>query len=148
MKIYIASKLENFANVQTLRDCLKESGHEITYDWTVHGPVYRAGLERVREVAEAETKGVLAADLVIVLWPGGRGTHVEMGIALGSGKAVIFVSGDERHHTATTETCAFYHHRSVRRCYTMPEALLEVERLSKYTGDGIRAGSPFVHHHV
>jgi nucleoside 2-deoxyribosyltransferase len=128
MKIYIASKLENFEHVQALRDSLRTLGHVITYDWTVHGPVYRSGLERVREVAEAETLGVLNADLVIVLWPGGRGTHVEFGIALGAGIPIIFVSGDERHHQATTETCAFYHHPRVTRAYTLPEALLEVER--------------------
>jgi nucleoside 2-deoxyribosyltransferase len=132
MKIYIASKLENFENVHALRDCLRENGHEITYDWTLHGPVYGSGLARVREVAEAEAQGVLAADIVIVVWPGGRGTHVEMGMAIAARKVVIFVSGDERHHTATTETCAFYHHPSVRRAYTLPEALLEVERLKKY----------------
>jgi hypothetical protein len=129
MKIYIASKLENFANVQCLRDCLRSAGHQITYDWTVHGPVYASGLARVREVAEAETLGVLNADLVIVLWPGGRGTHVEFGIALGASIPIIFVSGDERHHQATTETCAFYHHPRVTRCHTMPEVILEVERI-------------------
>lgn len=28
-----------------------------------------------------------------------------------------------------TETCAFYHHPTVRRAYTLPEAVLFVEQL-------------------
>lgn len=115
MKYYIASKLENHIAVTELRDVLASLSHEITYDWTVHGPVYRSGLARVREVAVDEAQGVLAADFVVVLWPGGRGTHVELGMAIAAGKPVIFISDNEAHHEATTETCAFYHHPLVRR---------------------------------
>ena len=115
MKYYIASKLENHAEHNRVRDMLNALGHEITYDWTHHGPVYRSGLDRVREVAQLETQGVLDADFVVVLWPGGRGTHVELGVALAAGKPVIFISAVEDHHAATQETCAFYHHPLVRR---------------------------------
>lgn len=123
MKIYIASKLENHAAVASLRDTLTALGHEITYDWTVHGPVYRSGLARVAEVAVDEANGVRRADIVAVLWPGGRGTHVELGIALGMEKTVVFISDNEAHHEATTETCAFYHHPFVRRFRTVEEAM-------------------------
>jgi nucleoside 2-deoxyribosyltransferase len=115
MKYYIATKLENHAEHNRVRDHLAKLGHEITYDWTPHGPVYRSGLERIREIAELETKGVLDADVVIVLWPSGRGTHVELGMAIAAGKPVIFISSLQAHHEATTETCAFYHHPLVKR---------------------------------
>lgn len=129
MKYYIASKLENHPAHNLLRDALAVHGHEITYDWTVHGPVYRSGLARVREVAVDETKGVLDADFVVVLWPGGRGTHVELGMAIAAGKPVIFVSDVEAHHEATTETCAFYHHPLVRRGRAPYEVLLLLESI-------------------
>lgn len=115
MKYYIASKLENHAEHNRVRDFLNSLGHEITYDWTHHGPVYRSGLDRVREVAELETQGVIDADFVVVLWPGGRGTHVELGIALAARKPVLLITHVEAHHEATTETCAFYHHPLVTR---------------------------------
>lgn len=99
MKYYIASKLENHAAHNRLRDVLAELGHQITYDWTPHGPVYGSGLDRVREVAELETKGVLDADFVVVLWPGGRGTHVELGMALAADKPVIYSSATCRRTT-------------------------------------------------
>jgi nucleoside 2-deoxyribosyltransferase len=123
MKYYIASKLENHAAVNRLRDRLKALGHEQTYDWTTHGPVYRSGLDRIVHVADAERNGVYQADFVVVLLPGGRGTHVEMGIAIGLEKTVVFISDVAAHHEATAETCAFYHHSFVRRYRTVDEAM-------------------------
>ena len=121
MKYYIATKLENHAEHNRVRDILNALGHEITYDWTKHGPVYRSGLGRIREVAELETRGVLDSDFVVVLWPSGRGTHVELGMAIAAGKPVVFISDMEAHHQATQETCAFYHHPLVRRCRDVSE---------------------------
>ena len=123
MKYYIATKLENHAEHNRLMAALNDLGHECTYDWTVHGPVYEKGLGRVRAVAVLEALGVKEADEVIVLWPGGRGTHVELGIALGAGKPVNFISAVEGHHEATVETCAFFHHPLVRRYRDMEEYL-------------------------
>lgn len=123
MKFYIASKLENHAAVNRLRDQLVALGHEQTYDWTTHGAVYRSGLDRIVHVADAERNGVFQADFIVVLWPGGRGTHVEMGIAIGLEKKVHFISAVEDHHGATPETCAFYHHSFVRRYRTVEEAM-------------------------
>lgn len=113
MKYYIATKLENHAAHNKLRDELAALGHSCTYDWTHHGPVYRSGLARIEEVAQLEFEGVAKADTVIMLWPGGRGTHVELGMAIALGKRCVIVSDVEDDHGATSETCAFYHHPAV-----------------------------------
>lgn len=110
MRYYIATRLENHENHNALRDLLAAHGHEITYDWTAHGPVWQEGTDRIREVAELEAKGVLEADLVIVLLPGGRGTHVELGMAIAAGRKVLLQSPHRQLLGATPETCAFYHH--------------------------------------
>ena len=39
MKFYIASKLENYKQVQYLAGKLKDAGWVHTYDWTLHGSV-------------------------------------------------------------------------------------------------------------
>ena len=114
MKFYIATKLENHREHNRIRDLLHSAGHEITYDWTHHGPVYKDGLDRVREIAVLESQGVIDADAVIVLWPGGRGTHVELGIAIALGKRIVLFTDVDGHHESTPETCAFYHHPYVR----------------------------------
>jgi nucleoside 2-deoxyribosyltransferase len=114
LKYYIATKLENHAEHNRIRDLLNARGHECTYDWTHHGPVHSRGLDVVQEVAIAEAKGVIESDVVIVLWPGGRGTHVELGVALGRQIPVILWTEVEGHRVASPETCAFYHHPLVR----------------------------------
>ena len=123
MKFYIATKLENHSAHNRVMEALQKTGHVCTYDWTIHGPVYTEGLARVRQVAILEWNGVYNADVVIVLWPGGRGTHVELGMALALAKRVIFVSNVDDHHEATTETCAFYHHPAVKRFRSESEAI-------------------------
>jgi hypothetical protein len=110
MRYYIATKLERHAEHNQVRDLMARFGHQITYDWTAHGPVWRDGADRIREVSELEMKGVVTADLVIVLLPGGRGTHAELGMALARGKRVLLHSCDPVPLGAAPETCAFYHH--------------------------------------
>lgn len=114
MKFYIASKLENAENVRRLAVVLVAAGWEHTYDWTAHGNVRGDGpvdLARVRLVGRAEARAVLLADVVIVLLPGGRGTHVEMGIAIGSDdcKALWLVSSDAAVFGGTEASSTFYH---------------------------------------
>lgn len=82
MKFYIATTLDNWCVHNLVRDILSKQGHEITYDWTIHGPAWPKGLDFVREIALNECSGVLHADFVVVLLPAGRGTHVELGMAI------------------------------------------------------------------
>lgn len=110
MKYYIASALENIEVVRRVRDYLKSFGHEITYDWTSHGPVWSKGLKVCEEVCQLEINGVLNADIVIVLWPGGRGTHAELGMSIVAGKRIIFYSPVTGHHTPSSDLCIFYLH--------------------------------------
>lgn len=113
MKAYIATRLERHADHNALRDALAEVGIGLSYDWSVHGPVWRDGLDRIKEVSCLEMDGVAQADVVIVLLPGGRGTHAELGMALATGKPVILNASEADHEAffgAVPETCAFYHH--------------------------------------
>lgn len=117
---YIASKLENAPRVRDLRDHLLAAGWEITYDWTVHGSVRGPDMprERIADVADREVNGVLDADVLIVLLPGGRGTHTELGVALafeiGDDFRVVLWSATPDVDFGTTEaTSAFYHHPGV-----------------------------------
>lgn len=121
MKYYIATLLQNMEQHNTVRDWLNTQGHEITYDWTTHGPVFSQGLERCKEVAVLEEQGVVEADVVIVLWPGGRGTHIEMGMAISLGVPVVMLTTVEEHYQCCPETCAFYHHPCVELVKSMDE---------------------------
>lgn len=115
MKFYIATRLERAARAELLALHLTLAGHEITYPWWQHGAVGREGSERLIQVSILETQGVLTADAVIALLPGGRGTHAELGIALGAGKPVIVWDETNEAFQLTDATCAFYWHPLVHQ---------------------------------
>lgn len=128
-KYYIASGLENAGNVRVLKKVLDQAGWEHTYDWTVHGAV---DVDRLPEVAKDEEEGVAVADVVIVLLPGGRGTHTELGIALafaaasaesGQDPRICVFSANPGDFEIKGQTCAFYHHPCVERFTSMDEMI-------------------------
>lgn len=114
MKFYLASGLDNIESARFFRDGLVRAGHEQTYDWTQHGAVAAHGIERIREVAAAELRGVEAADFAVVVLPGGRGTHFEMGAAHAMGKPIFVYAPRLSLVDAHPDTCAFYHLPGVR----------------------------------
>lgn len=87
-KLYIATAYGNRAEAQALQALLKAQGHTLSHDWTTQTDPTVAGLE--------DFNGVMKADcLVVIAHPEMRDTLAELGIALGSGKAV-YVLGAER----------------------------------------------------
>ncbi len=97
------------------REALKICGHEITYDWTLHGSVKSVSKERLREVAELMLDGIAEADFVVVLLPGGSGTHLELGFAIAKGKRVFLHTEDALLYELGPQTIAFYHHPDITR---------------------------------
>lgn len=112
-RFYIATQIERAKDHNTIRDLLIQCGHELTYDWTTHGNVRRTSQELLTSVSHKMIDAILAADVVIVLLPGGKGTHTEFGAALASGKKVIVHCEDEEVFLPTEKTNAFYHHRLI-----------------------------------
>lgn len=116
MKFYIASGLENVETVKKVAAALKAAGYTQTYDWAVHGSVQGRGERIIRKVGHAEKEGVLAADLLVALLPGGRGTHMEMGIALGAGnKRILLCADSENRLMQDCRVCALYYNGEIER---------------------------------
>lgn len=115
MQFYIATSLSRAAAHRMVRDALKACGHEIVYDWTLHGSVKSVSKERLREVATLELGGIAKADFVVVLLPGGSGTHLELGFSIAKGKRVFLHSEDPLAFELGPQTNAFYHHPDVTR---------------------------------
>lgn len=140
MKFYIASGLANAEMVTALAKVLKARRWKHTYDWTAHGSVKGGGVARLTEVAENEMEGVRTADIIIVLLPGGRGTHAELGGASALNKPVFIWAESDEHFRPDTQTCAFYWNRNVTRVVGDRSRLLEklfewassVEKVAKH----------------
>lgn len=126
MKFYVASGVSNAEKVNQAASVLKEAGHERTYDWTTHGDVSKADPNFKQHVASSESRGVLEAELVVLLLPGRFGTHAELGIALASAgnKRILLWSETAAPFDGTEGFCVFYHHPAVERVVCPFEELL------------------------
>lgn len=111
LKVYIAASLGGLDEAKAVMQAVRQAGGHITYDWTEGGRVTDLATDAPR-VSSAEIEGVRAADVLVLLIPGGRGAHVELGAALALGLPVIVVGG---HHDEI-----FYHHPLVVRLPPSP----------------------------
>jgi hypothetical protein len=77
---------------------LDQHGWSASYDWTLGLPELLAEPvpddAAMGELASRRMAGVMDADVFIMLLPTGRDAHVELGVALALGKAVLLVYGD------------------------------------------------------
>lgn len=118
MRFYVATGLENATAAIVLSSLLVSKGWTNTYEWMKHGAVWMHGAARTAEVSMLELEGVASAKVVIALLPGGRGTHVELGSALGRAHRGalegrlhdprIIVHGNHEQLAFGQNICAFY----------------------------------------
>lgn len=114
MNFYMASSFRNIEDVRFINDQLIKRGHHLTYDWTQS--------ERVETVAELnrigqlELDAVQASDYLILVLPAGKGSHVELGIALTVQIPVFLCMLDSTSWTGS-EASTFYHVCDVRPCF-------------------------------
>jgi nucleoside 2-deoxyribosyltransferase len=81
MKIYVASKFEEYPRVREIMAALIEAGHTITYDWTNCD-------QFTVEQAAKDMDGVLSADALVFIAEENlpyKGAYVEFGIAVARG---------------------------------------------------------------
>ena len=118
LKVYVASRLENAAAVRVMYAVLHDAGLQVAYDWTRDGDVRGRGVMARREVSEKEIRAVRESDALVLLCPGGRGAHVELGAALALGIAVVVVGPIDG-----LSDPAFYSHPRVARVADAPQAV-------------------------
>lgn len=106
MKFYIGSGLKNYKLVNYYAKILKENGLEETYNWVknIKNDITKKDLEKY---AEEETQAIVNSDIIIILLPAGRGTHVELGMALTINKK-IFLCSETNEEFNIKNTVAFY----------------------------------------
>ncbi|RDI39121.1 nucleoside 2-deoxyribosyltransferase [Falsibacillus pallidus] len=105
-KFYVASSFRNIEQVRSISGQLKNKGYVQTYDWTDNSRA--STIKDLRDIGEKERIAVKDADFIIVLLPAGKGSHIELGIALGQGKPIFLHSPDDKVMNFET-TSTFYH---------------------------------------
>lgn len=106
MKFYIGSGLKNYKLVNYYAKILKENSLEETYNWVknIKNDITKKDLEKY---AKEETQAIVNSDIIIILLPAGRGTHVELGMALALNKK-IFLCSETNEEFNIKNTVAFY----------------------------------------
>jgi nucleoside 2-deoxyribosyltransferase len=106
---YLATRKDRSEQAAPLLQALKAHGWVRTFTWTGD----EIDSDQHAEIALAELAGVREADVLIVLLPGGYGTHVEIGAALALGKPVILHAAD-RETLEKPYPCVFHYHPGVK----------------------------------
>ena len=109
-RFYLSTRKDRGAQAVVLLEALETQGWERTLDWTAQKSV---GPDGYADIAMAEIAAVREADVLVVLLPGGYGTHVEIGAALALGKPVILHAPD-RKTLDTPYPCIFHYHPRVK----------------------------------
>ncbi|WP_100373600.1 group-specific protein [Bacillus sp. FJAT-45037] len=134
MNFYVASSFSNHQSVRYVSRQLKCLGYTHTYDWTLNGRA--RSLEELRTVGMNEKQGVEDAQFVIVLLPGGNGTHTELGIAISLRKQIYLHTTEEALNDLET-TCTFYHLPEVTHCTGSLDDLVSLiqndQKIKKHT---------------
>lgn len=112
MKFYIASSFQNIKQVRELAELLKGKGWKHTYDWTENQKA--ESYSRLAEIGKKEMNAVSESDLLIVILPAGKGSHIEMGIALALEKSIYLFSTCKSAYNFD-QTSTFYHVDVVNR---------------------------------
>lgn len=94
MNFYIGSGFKNCELVNYYSKILEENGWHHTYNWTKNA-IGDETIEDLIEYANLEQKAILDADAIIILLPAGRGTHIELGMALALNKQIFLCSTTE-----------------------------------------------------
>ena len=129
MKFYVASGIKNKEEVQVVYDKLKESGHEVTADWTRTDDIPEddrdKSKEYVRSIAKRDFEGIRECDVFVLISdpPEGRSMYVELGVALSMletiGKPIIYIVGPRNSESV------FYYHPLVKRADSWEEIIEE-----------------------
>lgn len=106
MKFYIGSSFKNYELVNYYSKILEENGWEHTFNWTKYIDNYET-TEDLINYSNLEQEGIANSDVVIILLPGGRGTHIELGISLALNKK-IFLCSSNKDEFSLENTVNFY----------------------------------------
>ncbi|GAB2556087.1 nucleoside 2-deoxyribosyltransferase [Gracilibacillus alcaliphilus] len=103
---YVASSFKNIDKVREVSHSMKRKRFIQTYDWTLHSRA--ATVADLQAIGHAEKEAVTEADIIIVILPAGKGSHIELGMAIAQGKQIYLYDTDQQvNNMASTST--FYH---------------------------------------
>lgn len=122
LKFYVASSFQNINQVRTLTNRLTQMGWQLTYDWTLNERADSA--EKLQRIGLLEKAAIEDSELVLIVLPGGKGTHVELGLAIAGKKKILLYAPDHKIMDAEFST-TFYHLPEIEKCFGSIEMCID-----------------------
>lgn len=94
MNFYIGSVFKNIELVNYFSKKLQEKNWNHTYNWALNINDDESKEDMI-EYSKLEIDGIKKSDITIIILPAGRGTHIELGIALALNKKIYLCSENE-----------------------------------------------------
>ena len=123
MKFYIGSGFKNVDRVRDLSNELKKLGWIHTYIWA-EVEVGSETREELVTYSRLELAAIEDSDIVIIILPAGRGTHIEMGYAMALGKRIVLYTSDEEEFSLDN-TVNFYQIPEIEKIVGDKETLIK-----------------------
>jgi nucleoside 2-deoxyribosyltransferase len=109
-RFYLATRKDRAKEADEISETLKKHGWERTLTWKSEE---NRDAEDHSRIAVDEMDAIRKADVLIVSFPAGRGTHVEIGIALALGKRII-LHAPSREVLDDPYPCPFHYHPNMK----------------------------------
>ncbi|ATD30407.1 nucleoside 2-deoxyribosyltransferase [Macrococcoides bohemicum] len=122
MKYYIASSFANKEFVNLTIKSLNNLGFINTYNWTLNEKADNT--LKLKNIGIEELNAVKDADILIAILPGGKGTHIEMGIAIGFNKPVL-IAYFNKELISVDNSATFYHVDNVKHILVTEENIVD-----------------------
>lgn len=122
MKYYIASSFANKEIVRLTIKSLNNLGFVNTYNWTLNEKADNK--LKLKNIGIEELNAVKDADILIAILPGGKGTHIEMGIAIGFNKPVL-IAYFNKELISVDNSATFYHLDNVKHILVTEENIVD-----------------------
>ena len=120
-KIYIGSKFKNANKVNELTNAFEKLDVINAYNWAANIKEEETK-EDLINFAKKEMNAIKDADDVIFLLPLGKGSHIELGMALAYNKKIYLVSNDK--NDFDNNTVNFYEMDGIKKVVVSDEKLI------------------------
>lgn len=125
MKFYIGSSLKNIDIVNYYSRMLEEKGWEHTYNWTKNLSENET-VNDLKQSSKLELEGIIDSDIVIILLPAGRGTHVELGMSIALNKKIFLCANNKEEFSLENPVNSYYFSNIIKLIGTPDENLKEI----------------------
>lgn len=113
MNFYIGASMKNGELVNYVAKKLITNGWKHTYNWA-ENLLEEESIDDMTKFAILEKQGVADANVVIIILPAGKGSHVELGMALALNKKIYLYSETGKEFEPENASC-FYQTPGITR---------------------------------